>query len=147
MFRMADCINPFSIVESYLIAIFCKYLLKDFYNLRTIIRDREYSMIFLTFEGNSMGFEPLSTLSWRKFPEWPFYKITPPSIFREKDFLIIDPCCEITSSSTRNDNFISWSCIFFENLDMKILSLSFQTLWGLFWVSMKFLPIVKMTIL
>ncbi len=117
-FRMTDRINPFSIVESYSIAIFCKYFLKDFYNIISVIRNRENSIICFTFKWNSMRFEPFSTLSWRKFPKCLFYKITPPSIFGEEDFFIIDSSCKITSSSTRNNNLISWSFIFFENLDM-----------------------------
>ena len=120
-FRMTDSINPFSIVESYSIAILCKYFFKDFYDIISVIWNRENSIILLTFEWNSMRLKPISTFSRRKFSECFFYKISTTCVLRKKYFLIFYSCSEIASSTSRYHNLVSWSFIFFKNMDMKIL--------------------------
>ena len=116
--------NSFSIVESYLVAIFRKYSSVHFYYLSSIIRNREYSIISFAFHRDSVWFEPFSTFSRGELAECLPYKIRSTSILWEEYFSVFDACRHIASSTTWNDDLFAWACILLKYLDMIVQSLT-----------------------
>ena len=64
-----------------------------------------------------MGFEPFSTFLRREFPESLLDEFTSTSVFREKNFFVFNSCCEVTSSTTRNNHLFSRRIVFLEKMD------------------------------
>ncbi len=110
-----------SIMHTYPITIFCEYFFESTDDIVSIIRNREYSIIFFTLQWYSVSFEPFSTLFRRKLPHCSLDESPSTSIFGRKDFLIRDSCGHIASSSSRYDDFFSGCCIFIEEMDMELL--------------------------
>jgi hypothetical protein len=108
-------------MESDLVTIFRKYFLEYLDNLSTIIRNRKYTIIYLTLEWYIMELEPFATFFRRKLSERFFYKISSSRIFREEYFFVFDTGGNVTATTSRNYYFFSWTRILLEYLDMIVL--------------------------
>lgn len=95
-----------------LIWIFAEQCLKCPDHLASIVRNWKNSLIVLTLEADSMWFEPFYDFLGSEFPKRSLEKISSTRVFREENFAVADPSCDIAASSTWDRNLSSEDVIF-----------------------------------
>lgn len=73
-----------------------------------------------------MRLEPLLTFSGGEFSHRFSDKSPATSVLSSEEFFILDRCSDITSSSSRKDNFFSWRNIFIEEMDRVFTTMTFE---------------------
>ena len=87
-------------MKSDLVAIFREYPSEHFHYFSTIIRNREYSIVSLTFHRDTVNLEPFSTFSRGELAKCLAYEIRSSSIFTQEYFFVLDSCGDIASPAT-----------------------------------------------
>ncbi len=119
-----DFINFCNLFASFnfdILSIFCKNFFKNSEHIVAIVRSREYSQIVFYFEWQAIFFKPFFAFFRSEFSQKIFEKIKTASIFGFENFFVKNPSRNITTATTRDNEFASEFGISFKQNNFEII--------------------------